>query len=989
MVDAETSTVFATLSFGVCIFAGIFVAFEFFRSKFLDIFIPNVRRGLFDDSTTNVEPPNAFPGSWIMQIWKYSDDDILDIAGMDAYVYLRFLKMCFKITLLVSIFSSALLAVYGTAVNDDDDVVGINHYSLANIPSGNVRLWAPFLFTYLYTFIFLYYIYKEYENFTMKRAYYLKTGDIFIPKQTQYSILIENIPSKYRSPEALKMFFNSLFPDEVLHAYIAISLGPLDTAVAYRDQLLAALENNIALYEASGKTKRPKLNITNLQHLQKHVFCCDCCSCFSSNPSEDDEEEQMKKNKTRNHLTSSDMIVDAIDYLSDQIAILSEEISIMQLEALKAEEELNKDTSSSIRTSINMAETDDYFELVEAAGSKQPPANAERRRSSTARRSTDAILPIEVNPMLLKNTIKEASMKLRDSIQDIKNIDKALLNTLQDYKEKITKKMISATGFITFKSRRTQAIASQLPFLSEDYPLIKVIAAPPPTDIIWDNMSASTDHIESISFLTTIMYYTGLLFWSVILTFIAAISNLSDLETYLPFLSSLDTTSYAFLQGILPVIVMIIFLSLIPITMAMISTYVERRKTYSDVQQEVFKWYFMYQIANVYLTLLAGSAFTSINDVLDNPTSILNYISAALPSTSVFFINYCITQLFISLPLLSLQLNQLVYYLIIRLFYNEKQLTRRMIIKDILSNVTIEYGTSLPDSLYILTIALLYWVIAPIVIIICTAIFGATYVLLKYQYLYIYTRKYESGGKYWYGLYYYSMLALLASTITIIAYMSIKEAVTQAPLFLPLPFIIFFFWRYTEGRFKALSENIPYSAATKVDLSQLRKDENDREYQSFTWDYLKQPSLTAPKYIRPYPYRINGVKLISDDGLVDPIYFPDPVDEDGDKDDDADEELGGGLEENFNQKISLERRTLSNSRRSSSNGNGRSSAAAAAAVNNPITYQASSPTIPEETSVKSGSMSSTPSATSGTTTSTPKKNYYIPPMFLPSKNKKK
>jgi hypothetical protein len=281
----------------------------------------------------------------------------------------------------------------------------------------------------------------------------------------------------------------------------------------------------------------------------------------------------------------------------------------------------------------------------------------------------------------------------------------------------------------------------------------------------------------------------------------------------------------------------------------------------------------MYQIANVYLTLLAGSAFTSVSDAIDNPASILNYISAALPTTSVFFINFALTQLLISIPLLTLQINQLIYYVIVRLFVPEKNMTRRMIVKDILVNNSIEYGATLPDCLYILAIALLYWVIAPIVLIVATLIFGATYVVVKYQYLYVLTRNYESGGKYWYGLYYYSMLALFGSTITMIAYMSIKQAITQAPLLLPLPVIIIFSWRYTEDKFKALSQNIPYSAATKVDLHQ--EQLSKPEWTEFELDYLKQPSLIAPKYVRPYPYRIDGKALINDRGLVNPIYFED------------------------------------------------------------------------------------------------------------------
>jgi uncharacterized small protein (DUF1192 family) len=866
MVDAGTSSVFATLGFGVVVFAIIFVAFEIFRRKFLDVYIPNVRKGAI--KSEKVQAPSPVVGSWILQIWKVSDDEIITIAGMDAYVYLRFLKMCFRIALICSFLGSTLLAVYGTSDTDDDTaaVHGISLYSMANIPAGDQRLWAPCLFTYLYTFIFLYYAYFEYANFTIKRGKYLKSGDPFVPRQTLYSILVENIPSKYRTSQGLYNLFDRLFPGEVLYAYVAISLAPLETLVMYREQLLAELEKHIAVYEASGRTKRPKINIATMDHIQQH-WCGGCCSCCCPKNSDDQEEEEMKKNLRKNILDPADLMVDAIDYLNDQIAILNEEISIMQMEALKAEEDM-KSESSKKYSSFNKNQPPNPEDLVELTSSK-----------------SETILGS--NPMYLSQSIQEASTTLRESLKDYKNVDKMLLSAINDVSEKITKKMISGTGFVTFKSRRTQITALNIPFLAEDHPRMKATTAPPPSDIIWENMDASTDLTKRRAVLTSMFYFTGLVFWGVILAFIAAISQLSSLESVFPFLNDLDTAAYSILEGLLPVIIMMIFISLIPITMSFLAMYFERRKTHSQVQYEVFQWFYMYQIATVYFFLLAGSTLNSISDIVDNPGSVLIYLSAALPTTSIFFMNYCITTLFITVPLVSLQIMQLIYFLIIRWYYNEKEVTRRMVVKDILENVTMDYGTTLPDTLYILAIGLLYWVIAPLVIIIITFIFGATYILMKYQYLYIFTRKYESGGNYWYGLYNYSMIALMISTITMIVYLSIKEAYIQAPLLAPLPLIIYFFWNYTEDRFRAVSSNVPYSSALKVDLSEESKSRKD--YESFNKDYLKQPSLIAKKVVQPYPYRVNALPLINEEGLVNPIYYEDnPL---------GDEEGGGNDEE--------------------------------------------------------------------------------------------
>lgn len=75
------------------------------------------------------------------------------------------------------------------------------------------------------------------------------------------------------------------------------------------------------------------------------------------------------------------------------------------------------------------------------------------------------------------------------------------------------------------------------------------------------------------------------------MAFIAALSNVSTLERYLPFMNHMNGYVYAILQGILPVVVMLSFSIFMTNTISFISRDIEKRKTYSAVEQQVFKWY--------------------------------------------------------------------------------------------------------------------------------------------------------------------------------------------------------------------------------------------------------------------------------------------------------------------------------------------------------------------------------------------------------------
>ncbi len=271
----------------------------------------------------------------------------------------------------------------------------------------------------------------------------------------------------------------------------------------------------------------------------------------------------------------------------------------------------------------------------------------------------------------------------------------------------------------------------------------------------------------------------------------------------------------------------------------------------------------------MYLLLLAGSAFGSLSNSLGDPTSIVNAISAALPLSSIFFINYILTQAFVGIPMLFLRIAPLLILHVTRFLNNDKKLNRRSLMEGPLADTPVAYGTTLPNALYILCISLLYWVISPPIVVVSVLFYGCCYIAWKYQYMYVIVRNFESGGKYWYGLYNYAMTGLLASTITILAYMSIKEGAVQAPLLIPLPFIVVMAWRYTEGQFKVLSENVPFSVAVAED----EESSAYEEIEKFTEDYLKPPSLLAPKVVYPYPHRIDDIPIIDENGLVNSVYL--------------------------------------------------------------------------------------------------------------------
>lgn len=291
--------------------------------------------------------------------------------------------------------------------------------------------------------------------------------------------------------------------------------------------------------------------------------------------------------------------------------------------------------------------------------------------------------------------------------------------------------------------------------------------------------------------------------------------------------------------------------------------------------------FFSYQIANVYLILLAGSIFGALSDVISDPTSIISQLAASLPGVSTFFLNLLLTILLSGVPMTLLRIGPAAIYKLYRLCFSECKLTRRTLVDGPLANAEIDYATLLPQFLYVLCIALTYWVIAPILLFVAGLVFGANYVVYKYQLCYVIVNKIETGGLFWYKIYNYSMTGLMASALTMIGYMGIKEGAVQAPLLVPLPIVIYLVWCYTEEKFKVLSlsltyqETLPARQNTAPGGNEVSAE--DTVLRTFSPSFFQHPAFCGNVDALPEVYRIvedhTAVPLLTPEGWLQEHYF--------------------------------------------------------------------------------------------------------------------
>jgi hypothetical protein len=752
MIDGATYSVFTSLvvNFAIGVIAmSIFVKYRHRR----DIYSPRLRM----PKLPHVEAVPAGAFTWISHTLSIPDEDALKTMGLDAFTFLRFVRLFAKLAFHCACIGSPLLLTIYAFAGDKPLTPGIQRVGMGNLDTDDTKLWASFACAWLFSIYALYLLYDEYKVFMGLRQAFLRDGDILANPQTRYSCLLEYTPSEMNSKEWLFTYMSKLFPGQVHSVAVSINVKSFNEDIKKRDAIVKNFEKFTAINIATQESKEVNVDLKT----KSPVICY-----------------------------GGDKVV-PVGYYSTELQKANLEIESMR---------------SKVKDAMSGGE-----------------------------------------------------------ITDAEEKSGALLADAKPYK-------LSSTAFVTFKTMRAAVEASQLAVLSNEYPDFRAFPAPSASDILWQNVTSPLKWKENSSIFTSALLYAGMLFWGIVIAFIGAISNLANIATVLPFVNSLDSVSYSLLAGLLPVVVLSIFLSLLPVIFAAIATSCEKHKYESSVQLMVSSWFFLYTMTNVYLILLAGSLFNALSDAIANPLSLADLLGKAIPSVAVFFVNLMIAQMFVGIPLMMLRIGPLLVTKIYMACFDQKKLTVRSMTQGPFAPARINYGVVIPGLAYPVIDTMLYWVISPVILLIAGLYFPFLYVAYKYQLLYVIVPSFQTGGSFFYQLYSYSMSALLISSIATLAFIALKQGVVQAPLLVPIPIIIILVWKYTVNKFKVLSSTAALSFIQAKDV-----EDADTTSANFDSNFYLQPCYKDADGNFPMVYRIADTPLFNDDQELDDVYFGDTV----------------------------------------------------------------------------------------------------------------
>ncbi|GMH37685.1 hypothetical protein BSKO_05558 [Bryopsis sp. KO-2023] len=724
--------------------------------------------------------PNSWM-SWMIPLFKYTEREMLEVAGTDAVMYLRISTFGLKLFLFLAIFNLATVlptnltggqvadqlrenARNKTASEDDSDfaVTDLDKLSVANIPQSDSKLWVHVVAAWVTTIYTLWLLNKYHKNAVELRIQHLAGNR---EGAELHSVLVFDIPGcQYGS------VVNRLC--HVAPKFIRKRLQhTVERGLVIASQGLSKGLNQLPI-------GRPSADGSPRGGYEKVYEPTEVCAWRHAT-------QKLSAGMTLEEYVTSEF---REVYPDGEIVSVCMVRNQSELEPLVARYDALKRNLEDI--------SDDWISKL--------------RRKKT-------IKPNKMQVRLIP--IKEGAWAREKYGAKPTKVDKLtfLVDSLKRVKGEVEKKQeefeneFVPTAFVTFRTRHAQVV-SATSLHHHDKTAWRIVAAPSPGEVVWKNLKWRNWERNSRRILLWLAF-GAMVLWFLIP--IAAIQALIEIDTLdeTPVIKDIVGVPFvrAILTALLPGLALKIFLAILPMILAWMNK-LEGLVSKSEIDFRVSKKYFIFQVLTVFFgSFIAGSLTSQLSKLKDKPGDIIDLLGTSAPQTASFFISYILVEALLTTPMGLLRLPGLaIFYLLSKLAATERSKNR------LWQEQEMKYGDVVPDHTMVILLGLTFSSVNPIVTLVALLFFVVSIMVWRYQMLYVYQESYQSGGKIWKEVFQQTLVGLLIMQLMMIGLLAVKKF-PYAVLVFPMPVVTVVFWRRMNSLFKEPLEVLSLRGAAELD----------------------------------------------------------------------------------------------------------------------------------------------------------------------------
>ncbi|KAF9576796.1 hypothetical protein EC968_003303 [Mortierella alpina] len=373
----------------------------------------------------------------------------------------------------------------------------------------------------------------------------------------------------------------------------------------------------------------------------------------------------------------------------------------------------------------------------------------------------------------------------------------------------------TSIGFVTFEDMQSAQILAQT-VNTEETLTCETFLAPEPRDVYWDNLNLPPSEIAVRTVVVNVICFLLVFFWAGPVSMFSSFLNMDSLNKIFPGISRLASKSRilkSLIQGFLPTVGVIIFLTVVPWILLSLCRR-QGMQSHSEIEQSLYNKYFTFILFNVVLVFtIVGTWAQAFDKVYHNLGELTLILAASLPRVAPFFVNYTILRGVGLFPLQLLQIRDVFG----QVFQGFVSRTPRDY-AEARAPPELPYGVVYSHATLVFVIILIYSCIKPLILVFGALYFAIGILVFKYQVLYVYFHPHESSGQMWPMVYNRLTLGLVTFQLTMLGLFMLKQAYVFGVLLAPLPIGTVWFWYWTTATYKKTAKFVP--------LQQLRLDDN-------------------------------------------------------------------------------------------------------------------------------------------------------------------
>lgn len=725
---------------------------------------------------------------------RITDEEIIDFAGLDAYVFLGFFKMAINLLFVCWIFAVLIISpvrYYFTGSYDQGDdeetggpgaghSTGILSTFLSTTDDGeSPKYWFDtylliyVVFTYLFTYITCHFLIKHARMVINKRQKILgKQNSI-----TDRTIRLSGIPPELRTEKVLKQTVENLHIGKVEKIVICKEWKKLDSLIKQRSKVIKNLEfywTNYMKVESNNNTNTNSNNNNNINDSSNRIRLSEASFYHDDIPSSD------------------------IDTSPSPFAITEASAFNPQNNIFKNDCALRDDT---MRHSL----VDDNFDLEN--GSIQ-----DSHFTLDSHQSIMSTISIKSRPKIRTGFFGIFGNKV-DALDYYTNqlsvIDLEIQNA-RKYHYPAT-----PTAFVTMDSVATAQTLAQA-VLDPRIGYLISSTAPAPADIIWENATLSSHSRKlKIYYITVITGVLAVIFIFPV-SYLATLLNYKSIKKFWPALASFlleHEWASKLIIDLLPVYLYTLLNGMIPFLYVWLSSK-QGFISHGEEELSVVSKNFFYVFVNLFLVFTMAGTASNYWGYLSDSKKLALQLAQSLRGLASFYVDTIVLQGIGLMPFKLLPIGRIFQFIYFALTHSQsgksagsfklgKPTARELI--SLYQPPAFNFGLQLPHPLLTLVITLIYSVISTKILSAGLMYFIIGYYVYKFLLIYTYVHPQHSTGKVMPIIFRRVILGLLLFQLTVAGSLVLENSWILAVCLAPLPLATLMVLWYFQEKLKPLS----------------------------------------------------------------------------------------------------------------------------------------------------------------------------------------